>query len=146
MLSILNSVFAVMFYPTAWTKLDHTFICFKEFLKQLNLIYKYTMIIYACFMIRKKSPEKLKISNHNFFQVWILYACKIDKKQLIKCVNYIILNSKFYPSYLCNISVFHVISNIFSLFFNEVLISLHSYLDSTHTNCSTATCGVFNFL
>jgi hypothetical protein len=30
--------------------------------------------------------------------------------------------------------MFYIISNIFSLIFNEVLISLHSCLDSTHTN------------
>jgi hypothetical protein len=42
--------------------------------------------------------------------------------------------------------VFHIISNIFSLIFNKVLISLHNWLDSTHTNCHVATRGVFNFL
>jgi hypothetical protein len=42
--------------------------------------------------------------------------------------------------------VFHVVSNIFSLIFNEVLISLHSCLDSTYTNCATAMRGVFKFL
>jgi hypothetical protein len=42
--------------------------------------------------------------------------------------------------------VFQVVSNIFSLISNEVLISLHSCLDSTHINCPVATHGVFNFL
>jgi hypothetical protein len=42
--------------------------------------------------------------------------------------------------------VFHIVSNIFSLISNEVLISLHNRLDSTHTNCPATTCGVFNFL
>jgi hypothetical protein len=40
--------------------------------------------------------------------------------------------------------VFHIVSNIFSLIFKEVLISLHSYLDSTHINCLTAMHRVFN--
>jgi hypothetical protein len=31
--------------------------------------------------------------------------------------------------------------NIFSLIFNEVLISLYRCLDSTHTNYPTAMCG-----
>jgi hypothetical protein len=42
--------------------------------------------------------------------------------------------------------MFHIVSNIFSLNFNEVLISLHSCLDSIHINCPAATRGVFNFL
>jgi hypothetical protein len=42
--------------------------------------------------------------------------------------------------------MFHVISNIFSLIFNKVLIFLHSCLDSTHTNYLAGTRGVFNFL
>jgi hypothetical protein len=42
--------------------------------------------------------------------------------------------------------VLYIINNIFSLIFNEVLISLHSCLDSTHTNCSVATRGVFKIL
>jgi hypothetical protein len=42
--------------------------------------------------------------------------------------------------------VFHIVSNIFSLISNEVLISLHNCLDSTHTNCPATMCGVFNFL
>jgi hypothetical protein len=32
--------------------------------------------------------------------------------------------------------------NIFSLIFNEVLISLHRCLDSTHTNCPTERVGI----
>jgi hypothetical protein len=82
MISILNSVFTVVFYPLRWTKLDHTCICFEEFLNQLNLLYKYRVSIYACLMIQKKSSGKLKISSHNFLQIWILYACTIDKNNL----------------------------------------------------------------
>jgi hypothetical protein len=49
----------------------------------------------------------------------------------------------FYPTYLYNISRCFMLTVIF---FHEVLIFLHSCLDSTHTNCSTAMCMVFNFL
>jgi hypothetical protein len=42
--------------------------------------------------------------------------------------------------------VFYIISNIFSLISNAVLISLHSCLDLTYTNYPAATRGVFNFL
>jgi hypothetical protein len=38
--------------------------------------------------------------------------------------------------------VFHIVSNTFSLIFNEVLI--FQCLDSTHTNCPAATRGVFS--
>jgi hypothetical protein len=53
MISILNYVFTVVFYPMRCTKLDHTCIYFKEFLNQLNLLYKYRMSIYACLMTQK---------------------------------------------------------------------------------------------
>jgi hypothetical protein len=43
------------------------------------------------------------------------------------------------------LSVFHVVSNIYSLISNAMLISLHSCLDSTHKNCPGATRGVLNF-
>jgi hypothetical protein len=66
MISILISDFTVMLYPTRWIKLDHSYICFKEFLNQLNLLYKYRMNIYACLITWKKPLEKLKISNRNF--------------------------------------------------------------------------------
>jgi hypothetical protein len=36
--------------------------------------------------------------------------------------------------------------SVIFLISNTVLISLHSCLDSTHTNCPTATHGAFNFL
>jgi hypothetical protein len=39
MISILNFIFIVVFYATRWTKLDHVFICFDEFINQLNLFY-----------------------------------------------------------------------------------------------------------
>jgi hypothetical protein len=42
--------------------------------------------------------------------------------------------------------MFYVVSNIFSLIFNEILISLRSYLDSSHTNYSATMHGIFNFL
>jgi hypothetical protein len=45
-----------------------------------------------------------------------------------------------------HLSVFHVVSNIFSLIFNAVLISLHNCLDLTHRNCPVTTHEVFNFL
>jgi hypothetical protein len=38
---ILNFVFTIVFFSRRWTKQDHTFICFKEFLNQLNLFYIY---------------------------------------------------------------------------------------------------------
>jgi hypothetical protein len=41
--------------------------------------------------------------------------------------------------------MFHIFSNIFSLISNKVLISLHSCVDLTHTNCPVTTHGVFNF-
>jgi hypothetical protein len=82
MISILNSVFTIVFYPTRWTKLDPTCICFEEFLNQLNLLYKYRMSIYACLMTQKKSLGKLKIFSRNFLQIWMSYACKIDKNNL----------------------------------------------------------------
>jgi hypothetical protein len=68
-------------------------------------------------------------------------------KQFIASANYSILNSTFYPIYLYNIYRCFMLKVIFfSLIFNEVLISLHTYLDSTHTNCLTTTHKVFNFL
>jgi hypothetical protein len=39
MIFILNSVFNVVFYAMRWTKLDITYICFKELINQLNLLY-----------------------------------------------------------------------------------------------------------
>jgi hypothetical protein len=82
MIFILNSVFTVVFYPTRWAKIDHTCIYFEEFLNQLNLLYKYRMSIYAYLMTQKKPPVKLKISSRNFLQIWMSYACKIDKNNL----------------------------------------------------------------
>jgi hypothetical protein len=41
MISILNPVSAIVLYAMKWTKQDFTYICFKEFLNQLNLIYIY---------------------------------------------------------------------------------------------------------
>jgi hypothetical protein len=105
------------------------------------------MSIYACMMTRKKHSRKLKISNRNFFQIWMAYTCTIDKKQFIRSTNYSILNSMFYPSYLYNISLCFMLSvNIFSLIFNEVLISLHHCLDSTHTNRPAGTREVFKYI
>jgi hypothetical protein len=45
----------------------------------------------------------------------------------------------FHPTYLYNISRCFMLSVIFFLIFNEVLISLHSCLDLTHINCPAAT-------
>jgi hypothetical protein len=81
MIFILNFVFTVVFYLMRWTKLDYTYICF-DFLNQINLLYKYRISIYTCLMTQKKLLEKLKISSHNFFQIWMSYACKIDKNNL----------------------------------------------------------------
>jgi hypothetical protein len=81
MISILNYIFTVVFYPVRWTKLDYTCICFEEFLNQLNLLYKYRMIIYACLM-QKKLSEKLKVSGRNFLQILMLYFYTIDKNNL----------------------------------------------------------------
>jgi hypothetical protein len=69
MISILNSIFTVVLYLMRLTKLNHTYICFKEFLNQFNLLYKYRMRIYTCLMSQKKPPVKLKIFDHNFLQI-----------------------------------------------------------------------------
>jgi hypothetical protein len=63
----------------------------------------------------KKTTEKLKIFSHNFLQIWMSYACKIDKNQFIGYSNYSILNFMFHPSYLCNISRCFMLSVIFFL-------------------------------
>jgi hypothetical protein len=39
MISILNSVFTIVFYAKRWIKQDLICICFEEFLNQLNLLY-----------------------------------------------------------------------------------------------------------
>jgi hypothetical protein len=39
MISILNSIFTVVFYAMRWTKHDHICIYFEEILDQLNLLY-----------------------------------------------------------------------------------------------------------
>jgi hypothetical protein len=74
-ISILNSVFTIVFYPMRWIKVDHNYICFEDFLNQLNLLYKYKMSIYACLMTRKKPSEKLKISDCNLLSnmdiIWL---------------------------------------------------------------------------
>jgi hypothetical protein len=38
-ISILNSVFTVVFYTIRWTKQDHICIYFEEILNQLNVLY-----------------------------------------------------------------------------------------------------------
>jgi hypothetical protein len=48
MISILNSIFTVVFYVTRWVKLDLTYICFEEFLNKLNLFY-----IYICLYLQQ---------------------------------------------------------------------------------------------
>jgi hypothetical protein len=42
--------------------------------------------------------------------------------------------------------MFYIVNKYFSLIFNEVLIFLHRWLNSTHTNCLTATREVFNYI
>jgi hypothetical protein len=81
MISNLNFIFIIVFYPTR-IKLDHTCIYFEEFLNQLNLLYKYRMSIYVCLITQKKPSDKLKVFSHNFFQIWMTYACTIDKNNL----------------------------------------------------------------
>jgi hypothetical protein len=39
MISILNFIFAIVFYAMRWTKHDHIYICLEEILNQLNLLY-----------------------------------------------------------------------------------------------------------
>jgi hypothetical protein len=82
MISILNFVFTIVFYPMRWTKLYHTCICFEEFLNQLTFDYKYRMNIYAWLMTQKKPLGKLKISSRHFLQIWMPYASMIDKNNL----------------------------------------------------------------
>jgi hypothetical protein len=62
MISILNFVFTIVFYTVRWTKLDlfayvlknlwtkldHAYICFEEFLNRLNLFY-----IYICLYLQQ---------------------------------------------------------------------------------------------
>jgi hypothetical protein len=48
MISILDFIFTIVFYVMRWTKLDHNYICFKEFLNQLNLLY-----IYICLYLQQ---------------------------------------------------------------------------------------------
>jgi hypothetical protein len=47
MIYILNVVFTVVLYVTRWTKQDPTYIYFKEFLNQSNLLY-----IYICLYLQ----------------------------------------------------------------------------------------------
>jgi hypothetical protein len=46
--SILNFVFTIAFYAMRLTKQDLSYICFKEFLNQLNLIYFYICLYLLC--------------------------------------------------------------------------------------------------
>jgi hypothetical protein len=63
MISILNSVFTIMFYVVRWTKLDTAYICFEEFVNQLNLLY-----IYICLYLQHdKSYETYELSHGLIF-------------------------------------------------------------------------------
>jgi hypothetical protein len=59
MISILNSVFTIIFYMTRWTKLDLTCICFKELLNQLNLFY----IFISLYLQQNKNYESHELIN-----------------------------------------------------------------------------------
>jgi hypothetical protein len=59
MISILNSVFTIIFYMTRWTKLDLTCICFKELLNQLNLFY----IFISLYLQQNKNYESRELIN-----------------------------------------------------------------------------------
>jgi hypothetical protein len=39
MISFLNLIFTIVFYVMRLTKLDHVYICFENFVNQLNLLY-----------------------------------------------------------------------------------------------------------
>jgi hypothetical protein len=76
MVSILNSVFIVMFYMMRRPNLDPTCICFKEFLNQLNLLY-----IYICLYLQWKKDIRVTRSNE------LLKSCSITwGYQLVKDV------------------------------------------------------------
>jgi hypothetical protein len=63
MISILNSIFIAVFYATRWIKLDISYICFEEFINQLNLLY-----IYICLYLQQdKSYEMHELSRGPFF-------------------------------------------------------------------------------
>jgi hypothetical protein len=49
-LSILNSIFTVVFYATRWIKQDLSCICFEEFLNQLDLLYIYIYLYLQCIL------------------------------------------------------------------------------------------------
>jgi hypothetical protein len=49
MIFILNFVFTIVFYAMRWIKLDLNYLCFKEFLNQLNLLY-----IYICLYLQQE--------------------------------------------------------------------------------------------
>jgi hypothetical protein len=80
MISILNFIFTIVFYPMIWLKLYYTCIYFKEFLNQLNLLYKYRMSTYA-YLMTKKTQESENLHSY-FFLIWMSYAYMINKNNL----------------------------------------------------------------
>jgi hypothetical protein len=60
MISILNSIFIIVFYAMRRTKLDLTYICFEEFLNQLNLLY----ICVCLYLQQHKSYESRELMSH----------------------------------------------------------------------------------
>jgi hypothetical protein len=70
MIFILNSVFTIVLYVMRWTKQDLIYICFEEFLNQLNLFYSWICLIFLCF-------EDF-LNQLNLFYIWIcLYLQQI---------------------------------------------------------------------
>jgi hypothetical protein len=64
MISILNSIFTVVFYGMKWTKLNIACICFEKFINQLNLLY---ICIYL-YLQQNKSYETHELGHEpNFF-------------------------------------------------------------------------------
>jgi hypothetical protein len=57
MISILNSIFIIMFYMRRQIKLDLTYIYFKEFINQLNLHYIIFTYDYICNRTRLRHTE-----------------------------------------------------------------------------------------
>jgi hypothetical protein len=83
MISILNSIFTVVFYAMRWTKLDHTYKYFEEILNQLNLLYKYRMNIYICMLDNlEKTFREIENLSRNILQIWMSYASTIGKNNL----------------------------------------------------------------
>jgi hypothetical protein len=82
MISILNSVFTVVFYMMRWTKQDHIYICYEEILNQLNLLYIYiclylyfifTIVFYATRLTKKISITYV-LNNFKINLIWSIFT------------------------------------------------------------------------